>query len=431
MQYIKQLTILAALILMTVPLAAQKTKQDTLKELIRKVDILTKELEKEKLGEVSERKYESKYGLGPAASQVYYKKDPGVSLAGYGELVFQKFADSKDDDSPSTTNDQIDYLRNIIYVGYKFNERFLFNAEIEIEHAIAGDGKPGEVAMEFGYIDAMVVPELTLRSGMVLVPVGIINEFHEPSTFFGALRPETERHIIPTTWRAVGAGIIGGTASGIGYRSYVTEGLNAAKFSASGIRSGRQKGGKAIAEDFGLSARLEYTGYPGLNIGASLYTGNSGQGLTDSSGAAIGVNTTIFSVHGMFARNGLELRALYARSSISDVTALNNTLGFTGNKSIGDSQFGYYVNAGYDVLQLFKEGSTALIQPFVQYEKLNTQDSVPDGFNIDPTRERTNITIGVMYKPIPNIGFKLDYLNRKNEAGNALDQFNVAATYLF
>ncbi len=186
-----------------------------------------------------------------------------------------------------------------------------------------------------------------------------------------------------------------------------------------------------MAEDFGLSGRLEYTGYPGLNIGTSFYTGNSGQGLTDFSGAAISANTTIFSVHGMFSRNGFELRGLYARSSIGDVSALNNTLGFSGNKSIGDSQFGYYVTAGYDLLQLFKKGSTALIQPFIQYENLNTQNSVPGGFSIDPSKERTNITIGLMYKPIPNIGFKIDYLNRKNEAGSALDQLNVAATYLF
>ncbi len=83
--------------------------------------------------------------------------------------------------------------------------------------------------MEFGYIDATIIPELTVRSGMVLMPVGIINEFHEPSTFFGSLRPETERHIIPTTWRAIGAGVVGGTQSGIEYRAYFTEGAECGK----------------------------------------------------------------------------------------------------------------------------------------------------------------------------------------------------------
>jgi len=426
--------VMLLLILISVAGTAQETeqtKQDTLRELLRKVDILTKEIEKEKLGEVSKRKYESKYGLGPAASLVYHKIDPGVSVAGYGELVFQNYAEKKDDDSPGGRNNEIDYLRNILYVGYKFNDRFLFNAEIEFEHALAGEGKPGEVAMEFGYIDAMIVPEFTVRSGMVLIPLGIINEYHESSTFYGALRPETERFIIPTTWRGIGVGFVGATSSGIGYRAYVTEGLNAANFSASGIRSGRQSGATAIAEDFGFSGKLEYTGVPGLNAGGSFYTGNSGQGLADSSGQEIAVGTTIFSLHGIFARKGLELRALYAKSSISDVAGLNNILGFTGSQSIGDSQFGYYVTAAYDILQLLKQGSAAMLQPFVQYEKLNPQEVVPPGFSPNPANERTNLTIGLMYKPIPNIGFKVDYINRDNEAGTALDQFNAAVTYLF
>ena len=426
-------TLLLVLLFLLLPVLgqAQKTKQDTLRDLIRKVEILTKELEKEKLGEVSQRKYESKFGLGPAASQVYHKKDPGVSLAGYGEIVFQNFAEEKDDDTPGNTTNQIDYLRHILYVGYKFSDRFLFNAEIEFEHALAGDGKPGEVAMEFGYIDAMIVPEFTVRAGMVLAPIGIVNELHEPPTFLGALRPETERRIIPTTWRANGIGFVGATKSGFGYRAYLVEGLNAAKFSSNGIRSGRQSGAKAIAEDFGLSGKIEYTGVPGLNAGASFYTGNSGQGLTDSNGDEIGANTTIFSVHGTFVRSGLELRALYAKSSIGDVAELNDALGLTGSSSIGEDQFGYYITAAYDVFQFLKQGSTAALQPFVQYEKLNTQDGVPSGFSINPARERTNLTIGLMYKPIPNVGFKLDFINRDNEAGTALDQWNAAVTYLF
>lgn len=426
-----KLTTVSLFLLVMMSLGWAQTKQDTLNDLMRKVEILTREIEKQKLGEVAERKYESKYGLGPAASQIYHKPDPGVSIAGYGEVVYENYADKKDDDSPGGRADQIDYLRNIIYVGYRYNDRFLFNAEIEFEHALAGDGKPGEVAMEFGYVDAMLIPELTFRAGMVLVPIGIINEFHEPSTFFGALRPETERHIIPTTWRANGMGFVGGTASGIGYRAYILEGLNAAKFSASGIRSGRQSGARAVAENLAFAGRAEYTGFPGLNIGASFYTGNSGQGLRDSLGSQISSPTTILAVHAMLVRSGFEVRALYARSSIGDVVQLNDALGFAGGGSIGEEQFGYYVTFGYDVLQLLMAGSEAQLQPFIQYEKLDTQHKVPGGFSRNPANEKTNLTLGVMYKPISNVGFKLDYIDRDNEAGNALDQFNIALTYLF
>lgn len=410
---------------------AQEAKQDTLRELMRRIDILTEELEKSKLGEVAERRYESKFGLGPAASQVYYKKDAGVSIAGYGEVVYENFATNRDDDVPSSRTDRIDYLRNIIYVGYKFNERFLFNAEIEFEHGKTGEGSPGAVSMEFGYVDAMLSPLVTLRAGMVLVPVGIVNEYHEPATFYGSLRPESERQIIPSTWRTTGAGLAGGTEGGLGYRVFIIEGLDGSKFSSGGIRSGRQNGAQAIAENLAFTGRLEYTGVPGLNLGASFYTGNSGQGMLSLAGNKIDVRTTIVAAHGIFSRSGLELRGLYARSFISDVAELNGVRGFSGAASIGEEQYGYYLTAAYDVLPFFKQGSGASLMPFIQYERLNTQDKVPAGFAANPANDRTNVTFGLMFKPIPNIGFKADYMDRKNEAGTGLNQFNLAVAYYF
>lgn len=424
--------ILGIFVALSAGLNAQTTQQDTLKMLMRKVDILTRELEKQRLGGVSERSYESKFGMGPAASQIYYRSENGATVAGYGEIVYENYASEKDDNTPGGKKDQVDYLRNILYVGYKFNDRFLFNAEIEFEHAfVAADGAPGEVAIEFGYIDAMLSPLATIRAGMVLVPVGIINELHEPPTFFGTLRPETERNVIPTTWRGNGLGVLGSTESGFGYRLFVVEGLNAANYSATGIRGGRQSGGKAIAEDFGFTGRVEYVGVPGLNIGASVFTGNSGQGLTDSTGADIAARTTVFSVHGIFAKRGFELRGLFAQSSIDEAELLNRTLGFSGNNAIGEKQNGFYLTAAYDVLQLAKSGSEGQLLPFVQYEKLNTQKEVSAGFSANPKNDITNVTIGLMYRPIPNIAFKADFLNRKNEAGTGLDQFNLGVTYLF
>lgn len=410
---------------------AQSARQDTLRELVRKVDILTRELEKQRLGEVAEREYQSKFGLGPAASQVYYRKDSGVSLAGYGEMIYQNFSASRDDGSASGARDQLDYLRGILYFGYKFNERFLFNTEIEIEHAKVGEGAPGEVAIEFGYIDALLSPAVNLRGGMVLMPVGIINELHEPTTFHGVLRPETERRIIPSTWRAVGIGMLGGLPASLAYRVYVTEGLNAANFSAAGIRSGRQNGAQALAEDLAVAGRLEYNGIPGLIVGGSFYAGNSGQGLADSSGKRIDALTTLFSAQGIFVRRGLEIRALYAFSAIADVAELNRSLGFSGRQSIGERRFGYYAAAAYDVLQWIRPGSEAQLQPFIQYEKLNTQDKAPDGFSTNPANQQSNLTLGLTFKPIPQLAIKLDYINRDNKAGNAVDQFNAGIGYLF
>jgi hypothetical protein len=430
---LQRMIFLIMVMLFTVSGLAQTTQQDTLKLLMRKVDILTRELEKQRLGGVAERNYQSKFGMGPAASQVYFRKESGATIAGYGEMVYENFASKKDDATPSGKTDQIDFLRQILYVGYKFNDQFVFNTEIEFEHAFVegDDDAPGEVAVEFAYIDAMLSPAATIRAGMVLVPVGIINEWHEPPTFYGALRPQTERNVIPSTWRGNGIGLLGSTESGIGYRLFIVEGLNAANFSASGIRSGRQSGGKAIAENFALTGRVEYTAVSGLNIGASFFTGKSGQGLTTASGEKIDAATSVFSAHALFNRSGLELRALYAQSSIDDTELLNQTLGFNGNSAIGKKQAGYYVTGAYNVLKHINPNTSAQILPFVQYEKLNTQKEVADGFSANPKNEITNITFGLMYRPITNIAFKLDYLDNKNEAGTGLNQLNFAVTYLF
>ncbi len=411
--------------------AQQATKQDTLKELMRRVNILTEEIEKVKLGDVSEPSYTGEFGMGPAASKIYHRKKNGVSLAGYGEIVYNSFSNEKDDGSPATSSNQIDFLRNIIYLGYRFNDRFIFNSEIEFEHAKVEDGAEGEVAVEFGYLEARINPVLNFRAGMLLIPVGIINELHEPPTFHGALRPEAEKRIIPATWRANGLGLVGKTETGIGYKFYLTESLNAAGFSANGIRSGRQDGSKAIAEDLALTGRLNYTGIQGVDIGASFFVGNTGQTLVDSTGSDINAGLSLFAIHAIYARNGLELRGLYARSSLNDVGRLNRTLSFSGNKSIGETQSGYYINAAYDVLSVLTKGTAQYLAPFIQYEKFNTQDDVPTGFSKNPAQDRTNVTLGLTYKPIPNVAFKIDYINRDNDANTTIDQFNLAVTYLF
>ncbi len=412
-------------------LAQQSTRQDTLRELMRKVEILTQEIEKTTLGEVVETEYEGKFGMGPAASKVYQLKKSGVSIAGYGEVVYNNFSDETDGGSPSGAVNQIDYLRHITYFGYRFNDWLLFNSEIEFEHAKTKEGSPGEVAVEFGYIEAELSTAVRIRAGMVLIPVGIVNEFHEPSTFHGSLRPETERSIIPATWRANGFGIVGSTEAGIGYKLYVTESLNASKFSSNGVRSGRQNGAKAVAEDLAISGRLNYTGIPGLDFGGSFFVGNTGQAMVDSTGAEVDAAFSLFSLHGMFARSGLELRVLYARSSVGDAAQLNGALGLTGSGSVGESQSGYYLTAAYDLLPLLVEGTSHYLAPFLQYEKFNTQDEVPSGFAKNLARERANFTLGLTYKPHPNVALKFDYIDRDNEADSAVDQFNIAVNYLF
>lgn len=422
--------IITALIFVFVDLvAAQVTAPDTLRELMRRIDILAQEVEKSKLGEVSERTYESRFGMGPAASQVYQLKKSGLSLAGYGEVLYQNFSSTNDAGAAIAQKDEIDYLRHVVYLGFRFSERLLFNSEMEVEHA--STGKKGEVAMEFGYLEVQLASAVHARAGMLLVPVGIINELHEPPTFPGALRPETESVIIPTTWRANGFGVVGAMRSGLGYKFYVVEALDLSGFSAAGIRGGRQSGSKSVAENFGFSGRLDYSGVPGLNLGVSFFSGKGGQSLREPSGEEINTRVTVLAAHGILTRGALELRALLAQCLVDNAGRLNRALGRSGEQSIGSTQRGYYLTAAYDFLPVLARSSDQSLAPFVQFELVDTQAEVPEGFWRSLATKRTNVTYGLVYKPLPNVALKFDYVDRRNLASSGVDQFNVAINYMF
>ena len=415
---------LSALLLIS-PALAHTQYPDSLAEIRRQIDVLAEELERMKLGEVAALPPVSDRGLGPAASRVYSLRKPGVSLAGYGELVYENFSDTRDDQSESGKKDQIDYLRAVVYFGYRFNHWILFNSEIEFEHASTGSG--GEVSVEFGYIDLILSEWITIRSGMVLMPVGIINEKHEPTTFFGTVRPFSERYIVPATWRAIGAGATGNLPANLSYRVYLVESLDASGFSSGdGIRGGRQKGSKALAEDFGLAGRLEYSPVPGASLAASLFGGNAGQGAADSLGT-ISAFTLVASAHAELAWRGLEIRVLYASSRVDEADRVSRLVG----EIVGSHMNGWYIAGGYDLLSQLAPSSPHSLVPYVQYEKYNTQSAVPSGFTADPSNDRKTLTFGLMYKPHPDVAFKADYRNNWNAAGTAVNQWNVAVNYMF
>lgn len=414
------------LLLTAIFLSTAFSQSDSLQEIKRQIDILTQEIERLKLGEVeSDFSYAPSRGLGAAAAKVYSLKKTGVSIAGYGEILYQNYDKKLDNSAASTKTDQIDYLRNIIYVGFRYNDWILFNSEIEFEHASTGKG--GEVSVEFGYVELMFNQHINLRAGMVLAPLGITNEKHEPSLFLPTLRPETERVIIPSTWRANGFGFYGDIVPSFHYRVYLMEGLRADKFTnGNGIRDGRQSGAQSIAEDLAIAGKIEYDGFSGTTLGASFYRGNSGQGKTDSLGT-ITAATTILSAHAEFAWQGLEARALYALTTVDQAGRVSKIAG----KTVGSEMNGYYVSVGYDIIPHVAPGSEHALIPFVFYEKYNTHAAVATGFTKDKANDRTTLAVGLSYKPHSNVAFKFDYRDNANEANTGNDQWNVAVNYLF
>ena len=416
------------------PAAAQETDSARIERLEGQIEAITRELEEMKLGrEVVAQADTGMYGLGPAASKVYRVRR-GVSIGGYGEVLYENFAAVREDGTASGKTDQIDALRGVVYVGYKFTDRFLFNSEIEFEHG--STAQAGSVSLEFAYVDYGFSDPVGARGGLVLLPMGLVNEQHEPTVFLGTERPETELLIIPSTWREIGVGLFG-AAGGFSYRGYAVAGLdavsggtsNAKGFSAEGLRGGRQKGSKAVAENFAGVARVDYTGKLGLLVGGSAYLGNSGQGATTSAGQVIDGLTFIWEGHAQYRAYGFDLRGLFSMALVDDVAQLNEAQGFTGSESIGDRLVGWYVQGGYDVLRSVSTRHRLI--PYVRYEQIDTQDRVPVGFSSNPANDRTILTLGAAWKPIPNIVVKGDYQIHRNAANSGLNQWNLSMGYVF
>src|SRR6202035_2661836 len=306
-------------------------QQAALAELDRKLGVLAEEVEHLKIGEAAATADRSSFGMGPAAAQVY-RSGRGVSLGGYGELLYQGFAARDEAGRPANKTDEIDLLRAVVYLGYKFDDRFLFNSEIEFEHTGASDAHAeGDAGIEFAYVDYLARPAVNVRAGLVLLPMGFLNELHEPPTFLGSRRPDVEQLILPTTWRSPGFGLFGGTGS-LSYRTYFVNGLDASRFSGDGGISGSNEvlAAKAKANDFAWVGRLDYVGTPGLLAGGSLYTGRSGQGLRTAAGRRLGVPTTLAEAHAEWKWRGLRLRALGVRGTLGDTADLNAALGLSG-----------------------------------------------------------------------------------------------------
>jgi hypothetical protein len=398
-------------------LQALEAKLNTQEKVVEeKTASLATEINKTRIGSLIPEKAElkSQWGLGPAASGVY-NVSGGLSIGGYGEANFRSFVDNA-----NGKPNQADLLRLVTYVGYKFNDNILFNSEIELEHGTTdGLGGPsgeetGKVAVEFAYLDFLMEKGFNVRAGSVLIPMGFINEIHEPPYFYGVVRPEVERVIIPSTWNEMGVGFFGQAeaAGTIDYRTYLVNGLRASRFEDSGIRDSRQVSSRALVEDVAWTGRLDYSPdvVPGLLVGGAMWVGNSGQN-EDFAGSSPNVLTTIWETHAQYRYRNLSLRALGSWTRIEDADILSAAAGET----IADRIDGWYVEGGYDVLPHLVSGTRQSLSPFVRFEHLDTQASVPSGFTRNASLDKQIYTVGLSYKPVDKVVLKADYRNFRTD----------------
>jgi hypothetical protein len=424
---------------------------DRVSELERKVDLLTEELARtrEEMNVPEEKPLESVNGLGPGASKIY-GLTKGLSIGGYAEAFYGAVIADK---RRSGDHDRADLARAVLYTGYKFTDHILFNTEIEFEHATTEETattangtteseEGGSVSVEFAALDFLIRDEVNARAGLMLLPVGFLNQIHEPPFYYGNHRPDVELLILPSTWRELGAGLFGRIGDQLSYKLYAVTSMNAVGFEPSGIREGRQQGSDARAEDLAFVGRLDWQPVPELTLGASAFVGNTGQDQAFDSNLdgfddvhLPDAPLTLWETHGEFTSRGLRARGLFAMSHLGDAGSLTRDLVAAGKlipgEAIAEDTLGCYGEIGYEVLQWIAPDSGWTVEPFVRAEYIDTQYDVPAGFAEDKTQQFQVYTMGVSAKPIPNVVLKLDYRNRVARRGELGDEVNLGLGVVF
>ncbi|HET9040013.1 MAG TPA: hypothetical protein VFN40_07580 [Gemmatimonadales bacterium] len=337
-----------------------------------------------------------------------------TSIGGYGEVHYTNA-------TGANTPGEVNVSRFVVYLAHTFSERIAFRSELEVEDAkVEGGESGGEVALEQLYLDYTLSPAATIRAGLVLPPIGILNETHEPPTFNGVERPAFDHDVIPATWRDIGVGVVGSIpgSAGLNYRVFLLNGLVANGFSAEeGIRGGRQEGKEASFANPSLTGRLEWA-RPGLRIGGSFWYGGSA-----AQDPALGTGTfdnavALVSADARYDVGPFMFRGVVANVSIADAEEINSAFG----GQVGSRIAGGYVEGAYNLLSAVSPASTQRLDAFIRHERYNTQAGVPAGVTRDDALARRITTFGLSYKPVYNVVFKGDYQLRRNRAGVGEDE---------
>ena len=255
-----------------------------------------------------------------------------TTIAGYGEMHYNNL--SADDSARDL--EEIDFHRFVLFFGHEFNDRLSFFSELELEHSLAGDDKPGEIELEQAFINYKLNNNTAAQGGLFLIPAGILNETHEPPTFYGVERNSVENVIIPSTWWEAGGGLSGNFANGLSWNAAVHSGLAMPTVGGNAfrVRSGRQKVAEALASEFASTFRLRYTGIPGLELSAS-YQYQSDPSQVAGDGLDSG---SFFTAHAIYQLGDFSLRALYGGWSFD---------GFAVEAAGADEQSGWYVEPSF------------------------------------------------------------------------------------
>ncbi len=371
---------------------------DTLKSQIDQQSKAIEEL-KERLKE-TESKIETTADMVESSPTAQSK----TVIGGYGELHYNNLNGS----GGASDKTQIDFHRFVLFFSHKYSDSVRFVSEFELEHALVKDTAAGtnggEVELEQAYIDFTLNQNMNLKAGVFLLPIGILNETHEPPTFYGVERNPVEKNILPTTWWEAGVGLSGRAGEYFSYDLAITSGLSTTSGSSYAVRSGRQKVANASAEDLAFTAGLKWM--PKTNLTWAFAYQNQSD-VTQGSDAAAG-SASLIETHIVYNISKFTIKALYANWSLSG----------TGPDTAGsDEQSGFYLEPSYRISD--KWGV------FTRY---NVYDNKAGASS---TSEKKQFDLGVNYWPHENVVIKMDYQSQDNEDNKDQKGFNLGVGYQF
>lgn len=355
-----------------------------------------------------------------------------LMIGGYGEVHYNQPLSST-----IRNNGALDVHRVVMFLGYNFNSRTQFISELEFEHI-------SEVYVEQAFLQHKINSYVNLRAGLMLIPMGIVNEYHEPTTFNGVERPLVDSKIAPTTWREIGIGFSGNIfPASLKYQAYLVNGFNGYKAGvatlngANGFRGGRQKGAESFISSPNFTGKVEYYGIGGLNLGLSGYLGKTQStlynGLDKSNTAALVkadssvVNISMVGVDARYNLGGLQMRGQFYYSDIANTGQYNQ---FT-KKDLGSAMMGYYLEAGYNVFR-FVSGTKSELIPFLRYENYDTHYATSGTLAKNKAYNNNVITSGLTYKLTKGAVVKVDMQFVKSEAASEYSKvFNAGIGVMF
>jgi len=339
----------------------------------------------------------------------------GVTIGGYAQIDYNE--------PDGSQVGKLDIHRLVLLFGYKFNEKVSFLTEVEYEHV-------EEVFVEQAYIKYKAIESLNVLAGLMLIPMGIINEYHEPTTYYGVERPSVDNYIVPTTWRELGVGISGKIDNAsLKYQAYLFNGFKSYKDGegvlrgSDGLRKGRQKGAESVVSSPNFSTKLDYYGIAGLRLGLAGYFGKTQTDDTSIEASTVGVSMIGFDAR--YKYNNLELRGQYIHTNLSNTEDYNTLTG----KDLGSKMTGLYGEIAYN----FDLKGVEKLTPFLRYEKFNTHADTDGNLAANKAYDRDELFFGLNYKVADGAAFKIDYqlMNNAVSGSDTSKQFNAGVAIWF